>query len=94
MPAANEPLNTMTPLEKAEALYEDLVRAYDDGNDRELRAAAKLLMVALDRIRTHGGDDWQHLVDSYLDILAGDPERFHRMLESQRGESKVEKGPL
>jgi hypothetical protein len=92
MPATPE--NAMTPLEKAEALYEELVGAYDEGADRQLRAAAKLLMVALDRIQAHGGDDWQRLVGSYIEILAGDPERFRRMLDSQRGAGKAEKTPF
>lgn len=78
-----------TPLESAEALYAELVRWYDDGRDRELRAASKLLMVALDRPHAYGGDDWQTLVNSYIDTLASDPERFHRMLDAQRGDGKT-----
>ena len=31
----------MTPLEKAEALYLELVAGYGEGSDRELRAASK-----------------------------------------------------
>lgn len=81
-----------TPLERTETLYAELVNWYGDGSDRELRAAGKLLMVALDRLRAHGGDDWRALVDSYVDILDRDPERFGRMLESQRGETRAE-GP-
>ena len=59
----------MTPLERTEALYEELLRWYGDGADKEMRAASKLLMVALDRLRTYGGDDWRTLVYSYIDTL-------------------------
>lgn len=93
MTPTDESLTGMTPLEKAESLYEELVSSYGNGSDRELRAAAKLLMVALDRLRTHAGDDWQSLVYSYVDILARDPERFRQMIESQRGASKTDKPP-
>ncbi|NEV64479.1 hypothetical protein [Thiorhodococcus minor] len=78
----------MTPLEKTEALYRELVAGYGEGEDRELRAAAKLLMVALDRLKAHGGPGWQGMVDEYLIMLRNDPERFDRMLESNRGHSK------
>lgn len=81
----------MTPLERAEALYADLVRWYGDGRDRELRAATKLLMVALDRLRANGGEDWQALLHSYIDLLTEHPERFGRMLDAQRGESKADR---
>lgn len=86
-------MEAMTPLERTEALYASLVRWYGDGSDRELRAATKLLMVALDRLRTHA-DDWRDLVDSYVAILERDPERFRRMLESQRGETRNDPPPV
>jgi len=82
--------NSMTPLERTEALYKELIGWYGNGSDKELRAASKLLMVALDRLRAHAGDDWQSLVRSYMVILAEDPERFRKMLDSQRGESKTD----
>ncbi len=78
----------MTPLEKVEALYAELVDWYGEGSDRETRAAAKLLMVALLKLKEHGGIGWQGLVDEYLLMLRNDPERFQRMLEANRGESK------
>lgn len=78
----------MTPLEKTEALYRELVAGYAEGEDREIRAAAKLLMVALDRLKAHGGPSWQGLVEEYLVMLRKDPERFERMLESNRGHGK------
>lgn len=74
----------MTPLEKVEALYEDLVEWYGDGEDREIRAATKLLMVALVKLQQHGGPSWQALVDEYRLMLANDPERFQRMLAANR----------
>lgn len=78
----------MTPLEKAEALYLELVAGYGGGSDRELRAASKLLMVALIRLKEHGGPGWRELVDDYVTILKNDPERYQRMLESNRGKDK------
>lgn len=78
----------MTPLEKAEALYQELVAWYGEGADRETRAASKLLMVALIRLKEHGGPGWRDLVEDYLTILKNDPERYQRMLESNRGKGK------
>lgn len=78
----------MTPLEKTEALYRELVDWYGDGDERETRAAAKLLMVALLKLKEHGGPGWEGLVDEYLIMLKNDPERYHRMLESNRGREK------
>jgi hypothetical protein len=78
----------MTPLEKAESLYEELVAWYENGDDKEIRAATKLLMVALNKLHEHGGRDWEALVRSYVDILANDPAHFRRLLDSQRGERK------
>ena len=49
----------MTPLEEVEALYQELVDWYDDGADREIRAASKLLMVALLKLKEHGEFGWQ-----------------------------------
>jgi len=78
----------MTPLEKTEALYQELVAWYGEGADREIRAASKLLMVALIRLKEHGGPGWRNLVEDYLAILNNDPERYRRMLESNRGKDK------
>ena len=82
----------MTPLEKTEALYEELVSWYQDGDKKELRAASKLLMVALNKLHEHGPREWGTLVKSYVDILANDPAHFRRMLDSQRGEKKLQMG--
>jgi hypothetical protein len=78
----------MTPLEKVEALYEELVTGYGEGIDREIRAASKLLMVALLKLKEHGGFGWPGLVEDYLLILKNDPERYLRMLDANRGEQR------
>lgn len=79
----------MTPLEKVEALYEELVAWYGEGADREQRAASKLLMVALLKLKEHDAFGWQLLVDEYLLMLRNDPERFEQMLMANRGEQKA-----
>jgi hypothetical protein len=79
-----------TPMERVEALYEDLVAHYGHGDKRELRAAAKILLVALAKFREHGGPQWQGLLDEYVDALKHDPARFERMLESNRASSSDE----
>jgi hypothetical protein len=78
----------MTPLEKVETLYEELVDWYGEGTNREVRAASKLLMLALLKIQEHGGFGWQGLVEDYLLMLKNDPERYRRMLEANRGEKR------
>ena len=79
----------MTPLEKVEALYRELVDWYGDGaSDREVRAASKLLMVALFELARHNRFGWQGLVEDYLLMLKNDPERYRRMLEANRGGRK------
>ncbi|MCG6897834.1 MAG: hypothetical protein LJE61_08140 [Thiocapsa sp.] len=78
----------MTPLEKVEALYAELVESYGEGRDREIRAASKLLMIALLRLKEHGGFGWRALVEEYLTMLSQDPERYQRMLEANRGGDK------
>lgn len=76
----------MTPMERVEELYHALVEHYGDGEEREVRAAAKLLLVALDRLRRHGGPGWGDLVDEYVAAAKHDPDRFARMLLSNRGD--------
>ncbi|MEB4593003.1 hypothetical protein VSS37_18630 [Candidatus Thiothrix sp. Deng01] len=79
---------SMTPLEKVEALYRELVVSYHEGDKREIRAATKLLMVALVHLKEHGGFAWQGLIEEYVIMLKNDPERFHNMLDANRGEFK------
>jgi hypothetical protein len=78
----------MTPLERSEALYEELVTWYEDGDKKEVRAASKLLMVALNKLHEHADYEWEALVKSYVNILANNSTHFQRMLDSQRGEKK------
>ncbi|WP_295389334.1 hypothetical protein [uncultured Thiodictyon sp.] len=78
----------MTPIEKVEALYDDLVAWYGDGQDRETRAAAKLLLVALLKLKEHGGFGWQGLVEDYVLMLKNDPERYQSVLDANRGERR------
>ena len=58
----------MTPLERVEALYDSLLAHYGEGEDREIRASVKLLLVALDRLKRHAGPHWRQLVNEYLEI--------------------------
>jgi hypothetical protein len=74
----------MTPLERVESLYRDLVLHYHEADDAELRAATKLLMVAIAALRHHSGPSWPDLLDEYVQIAKQDPERFDRMLQGNR----------
>jgi len=74
----------MTPLERVEQLYRELVSHYGDAEDAGLRAAAKLLLVAIFEFRRHGGAGWAELLDEYVQIAKQDPERFERMVEGNR----------
>lgn len=75
-----------TPMTRIESLFDELVAHYGDGDDRELRVAAKMLMVALDRFRRHGGGEWSSLVREYTSIAVHDEEKFKRILDANRGE--------
>ena len=75
-----------SPVERVEALYQELVEHYGDGDQRELRAAAKLLLVALAQFRAHGGPDWVHLLDEYVALIKTDPAHFERLLQSNRSD--------
>jgi hypothetical protein len=77
-----------TPLEKVESLYDELVDWYGDADKKELRVAAKFLLVSLEKFSMHGGNDWHDLVEEYIEILKNNPERFQKILESNRGELK------
>jgi hypothetical protein len=79
-------MHNQTPMNRIESLADELVLHYGDGDDRELRVAAKMLMVALDRFRRHGGSGWPGLVREYTSIAVDDPERFDRILDSNRNE--------
>lgn len=81
----------LTPLERVEFLYAELLNWYGDAEEKELRAAAKLLIVALDKFATYGGHGWQHLALEYFEILKQDPERFQKIIDSNRGELRDKK---
>jgi hypothetical protein len=74
----------MTPVERVESLYRELVEHYHEAPDAGLRAAAKLLLVALSELKRHGGPGWKALLDEYVQIAKEDPERFDRMLQGNR----------
>lgn len=74
----------MTPQEKIEALYEELLEHYESGEDREIRAAAKLLLVALDKFRLYGGANWKFLLDEYITLVKEEPDKFEKILKGQR----------
>ncbi len=78
----------LTPLEKVESLYDEIVEWYGDAGKKEQRAAAKLLLVALDKLALHEGNNWPSLVMEYIDILRHDPEKYQKILLSNRGELK------
>lgn len=81
----------LTPLEKIEQLYQELSDWYGDADMKQQRIAAKLLLVALDKFATAEGPKWHSLVMEYIDIAQKNPEKFSRILESNRGELKGKK---
>ncbi len=81
----------LTPLEKVESLYSELTEWYGEADKKELRVAAKLLLVALDKFASYGQNDWDQLVMEYVDTLKNNPEKFQRIIESNRGELKNKK---
>jgi hypothetical protein len=74
----------MTPMDKVEVLYRDLVHGYGDAKDGEVRAASKLLMVALYNLKENAGDQWCDIVEEYLEILKNDASRFEQFMQSNR----------
>lgn len=81
-----------TPLEKIEQLYQELSEWYGEADKKQQRIAAKLLLVALDKFAAAEGPNWHSLVMEYVNILKHDPERFIRIMESNRGELKGKDG--
>jgi hypothetical protein len=80
----------MTPLDKVEVLYRELVYSYGEGSDKEIRAASKLLMVALDEIKRHGGPQWREIVEEYMQILAENPQKYEKILATHRSQFEDE----
>jgi hypothetical protein len=72
------------PLAMVDRLYQELLDHYGPGADAEMRAAAKLLLVALEKFRRHGGPQWQQLLAEYVEMARDEPERFRRILDVQR----------
>ena len=81
----------LTPLEKIESLYSELVDWYGEADKKEQRVAAKLLIVSLEKFAIYEGNGWDDLVMEYVAILKNDPERFQKIIESNRGELKGKK---
>ncbi len=79
----------LTPLEKIESLYDELVDWYGEADKKEQRVAAKLLMVSLEKLAIYHGIGWDDLVMEYVTILKKDPQRFQKIMTSNRGELKV-----
>ena len=80
------PQKNQTPVEQIESLCKELTKQYGDGEDRDLRVAAKLLLVALDRFRRHGGPGWPSLVREYLSIAEYETDKFDHILIANRSE--------
>ena len=81
----------LTPLEKIESLYSELVGWYGEADKKEQRVAAKLLIVSLEKFSIYEGNGWDDLVMEYVAILKNDPERFQKIIESNRGGLKGKK---
>ncbi len=64
-PMAMSQKDAPNPLQQMDRLYEQLVSHYGDATDREIRAASKLLLVALEKFQQHGGPGWINLVEEY-----------------------------
>jgi hypothetical protein len=77
------------PLRKVEAFYDELLAHYGSGEDREIRAAAKLLLVALDKFRLYGGQDWMSLITKYITMMRDNPEKFDLIMKCQRGQGEL-----
>ena len=70
-----------TPVEAVEKLFADLVSGQVGAGGRELQAATTLLLFALSQFRARGGQNWQTLLDEYIAVAKGEPERLERMLD-------------
>jgi hypothetical protein len=78
-----------TPLEQAEQLLDKLIQHYNEGQDKELRAASKMLLVALDQFRKHGGQHWQTLFYEYVNLALFEPDTFNKILDNNRSHPKI-----
>ncbi len=82
----------MTPMERVEALYRELVVHYHEAPDAQVRAATKLLLVAIAELKCNGGLGWAGLVRDYIAIAERDPERFSRILAANRSDREPSPG--
>lgn len=78
----------LSPTEQVDALYRDLCRHYEGRKDKESRAAAKLLLVALARLREHGGEHWDVTLDAYVKIAKHRPDRLAAILQQGNPERR------
>ncbi len=83
-PMAMSQKDAPNPLQQVDRLYEQLVSHYGDAADREIRAASKLLLVALEKFQQHGGPAWINLVEEYVALLEKNPNKFKRIIKCQR----------
>jgi hypothetical protein len=81
-----------TPVEAVEKLFADLVSGQVGAGGRELQAATTLLLVALSHFRARGGQNWQALLDEYIAVAKGEPERLERMLDGNRSLPELRRG--
>lgn len=78
-----------SPIERVEQLYLDLVAHYAGGEQREARAAVKLLTVALARLAEHRPNDWERLVGEYVEIVRDQPGELERILDGGRSRKSM-----
>ena len=81
--------SSLSPTERAEALYLDLCKHYEGGEDKEVRAAAKLLLVALSHLREHGGPNWDVTLDAYVKIAKTRPDKLASILQQGNSGRKL-----
>lgn len=77
-------MNESSPLERVEYCHAELVAHYANGEEPELRAAAKLLLVALDKFRCYGGHNWDQRVEEYLIMARDEPDKLDAILAGNR----------
>jgi hypothetical protein len=79
----------LTPMERISAVCDELRYHYEGVDGCEIRIAAKALLVALERFQRYGDNQWPSLVQEYIDLAVQEPEKFQRILESNRSEKAL-----
>ena len=75
----------MTPLEKTEAFNDELVTHYGEAKDREIRAAAKLMLVALAKFKNPLRPRGIDLADRMSKpAQTQESEKFERIMQTNR----------